>query len=142
VTDRSFAVPCQSHYPERVSTATAKGLPGALLRYRVMAYVTGVLLAAMTLIAIPYKLIYGGDPIWYGIGWMMHGWAYIVYVAAALDLVFRLRWGLLQALGVVLAGTVPFMSFVAERKVTHAVTARMGTDDEVATPAKAAAPNG
>jgi integral membrane protein len=88
-----------------------------------MAYFTGVLLAFMTVVGLPYKYLLDGDAAWYGLGWMLHGWAYIAYVAVALDLVFRLRWGLLRALGVVLAGTIPFMSFVAERKVTHAVQA-------------------
>lgn len=106
-------------------SAADKGLNGALIRYRVMAYVTGVLLAAMTVVAVPAKLAFGGEPVWYAMGWMLHGWAYILYVAVALDLVFRLRWDLLRALGVVLAGTIPFMSFVAERKVTRAVEARM-----------------
>ena len=100
-----------------------RGLSGALTRFRVMAYFTGVLLAFMTVVGLPYKYLLDGDAAWYGLGWMLHGWAYIAYVAVALDLVFRLRWGLLRALGVVLAGTIPFMSFVAERKVTHAVEA-------------------
>jgi len=107
-------------YPESVNVRT-KGLPGALSRYRVMAYITGVLLAFMTVVGLPYKYIFGGDAAWYSIGWSLHGWVYVVYVMAALDLVFRLRWGLLRALGVVLAGTIPFMSFVAERRVTYAV---------------------
>ncbi len=88
-----------------------------------MAYVTGVLLGFLTVVGLPYKYLLDGDASWYAVGWMLHGWAYIIYVAFALDLVFRLRWSLLRALGVVLAGTIPFMSFVAERRVTHAVDA-------------------
>jgi integral membrane protein len=106
-----------------VTAPAPRGLSGALTRFRVMAYFTGVLLAFMTVVGLPYKYLLDGDAAWYGLGWMLHGWAYIAYVAVALDLVFRLRWGLLRALGVVLAGTIPFMSFVAERKVTHAVQA-------------------
>lgn len=86
-----------------------------------MAYFTGVLLAVMTVVGLPYKYLLDGDAAWYALGWMLHGWAYIAYVAVALDLVFRLRWDLLRALAVVLAGTIPFMSFVAERKVARAV---------------------
>ena len=98
-----------------------RGLRGALARYRVFAYITGVLLAFMTVVGLPYKYFFDGDAAWYSIGWLLHGWVYVAYVATALDLVFRLRWSLLRALGVVLAGTIPFMSFVAERKVTRAV---------------------
>lgn len=104
-----------------MATPNLRGLSGALTRYRVFAYLTGVLLAFMTVVGLPYKYLFGGEAAWYAIGWIAHGWIYIAYVAVALDLVFRLRWSLLRALGVVLAGTIPFMSFVAERKVTHAV---------------------
>lgn len=99
-----------------MSAASPQALRGALIRYRIMAYITGVLLAVMTIVVISRA-----EPSWYGTGWMLHGWAYIVYVAAALDMVFRLRWGVLPSLAVVLAGTIPFMSFVAERKVTRSV---------------------
>ena len=103
----------------------AKGLSGALTRFRVMAFVTGVVLATMTVIGLPYaKLIVpdGQDPAaWYSFGWMAHGWLYIAYVAVTLDLVFRLRWHVGRALLIILAGTIPFMSFVAERYVTRKV---------------------
>lgn len=98
-----------------------KGLAGALLRFRIMAYLTGVLLAFLTVVGLPYKYLLGLDATWYSIGWMLHGWFYVAYVAVTLDLVFRLRWSLLRALGTLLAGTIPFMSFVAERYVTRAV---------------------
>ena len=103
----------------------AKGLSGALTRFRIMAFVTGVVLATMTVIGLPYaKLLVpdGQEPAaWYSFGWMAHGWLYIAYVAVTLDLVFRLRWHVGRALLIVLAGTIPFMSFVAERYVTRKV---------------------
>jgi integral membrane protein len=109
-----------------MSERALRGLPGALVRYRIMAYFTGVLLAFMTVVGLPYKYLFDGDPAgWYAVGWIGHGWAYILYVAFALDLVFRMRWNLLAALGVVLAGTIPFMSFVAEYRVRRSVEARL-----------------
>ncbi len=125
-----------------MSSASPKALSSALLRYRVMAYVTGVLLGFMTVVGLPYKYLMDGDAAWYSVGWMLHGWAYILYVAVALDLVFRLRWDLLRALGVVLAGTIPFMSFVAERRVSRAVVRRTAAAAVAAEPAQAATPNG
>ena len=116
-----------------------RGLRGSLARYRVFAYITGVLLAFMTVVGLPYRYFFDGDAAWYSIGWMLHGWVYVAYVATALDLVFRLRWSLLRALGVVLAGTIPFMSFVAERKVTHAVERIAAQAEEAA--GRAAAPS-
>ena len=112
-----------------MSASSTKNVTAALTRYRVMAYTTGFALAFMTVVGLPYKFIVGGHPIWYAMGWMFHGWAYIIYVAVALDLIFRLRWDLLRALAVVLAGTIPFMSFVAERRVTRAVEAKLAAAD-------------
>lgn len=109
----------------RGSSGSAKGLSGALSRFRIMAFVTGVVLATMTVIGLPYRYIFlpeGQDPAeWYSFGWLAHGWLYIAYVAVTLDLVFRLRWHVGRALLILLAGTIPFMSFVAERYVTRRV---------------------
>lgn len=111
--------------PVRSSSGSSKALSGALIRFRIMAFVTGVLLAFMTVVGLPYaKLLLGEgqDPAaWYGLGWMAHGWLYIAYVAVTLDLVFRLRWHVGRALLIALAGTIPFMSFVAERYVSRRV---------------------
>ena len=41
------------------------------------------------------------------------------------DLAFRMRYGILKTLGILLAGTIPFMSFVAERVTHRDVTARI-----------------
>jgi integral membrane protein len=98
-----------------------KGLAGALTRYRIMAFVTGVVLAVMTVVGLPFKYLFDGQALWYSAGWMAHGWLYVAYVAVALDLVFRMKWGLGRALLILLAGTIPFMSFVAERWVTRRV---------------------
>lgn len=109
--------------PDPQSTVVAgKGLPGALTRFRVMAFVTGVLLAFMVVIGMPYRyLIAQSAPGWYSVGWLAHGWVYLVYVLATLDLVFRLKWHLGRAIPILLAGTIPFMSFVAESYVTKRV---------------------
>lgn len=108
---------------DSVTVRAPKGLRGALVRFRIMAFATGVLLAFMATIGIPYRLIASPDPLptWYSVGWMLHGWLYVAYVAVSLDLVFRLRWHLGKALLILLAGTVPYMSFVAERYVSKRV---------------------
>jgi integral membrane protein len=43
----------------------------------------------------------------------------MVYLAATFDLSRRADWPLKRMLLVMLAGTVPFVSFYAERRVTH-----------------------
>ena len=116
----SAAEPGSAEPPAAPITAP-KGLAGALTRFRIMAFITGVVLAFMTVVGLPFKYVFDGQALWYTIGWQAHGWLYIIYVAVSLDLVFRLRWHLGRAVLILLAGTIPFMSFVAERYVTKRV---------------------
>jgi integral membrane protein len=88
----------------------------ALTRYRIMAYITGVLLLVLVA-AMLVKYVGSGDGRYVDIVAPMHGWVYAVYLVATLDLAVRRRWGWLKSLLVVLAGTIPFASFVAERRV-------------------------
>jgi len=103
---------------------------GALIRFRVMAWVTGVLLAVMTVIGLPLKYIFnatdeGFAGTFYAVGWVGHGWLYILYLVTALDICFRMRYSVLRTLAVLLAGTLPFASFVAEHLVAKDVRARL-----------------
>ena len=102
---------------------------GAFLRYRVLAYVTGVLLATMTIWAVIgyFVLDYSSmssKPGLYVLGWTGHGWLYFVYLITGIDLAFRVRYSVLRTVGILVAGTVPFMSFVAEYYVHKDFTAR------------------
>ena len=90
---------------------------GALTRYRVMAYVTGVVLATSCLLGLSFWPWYVGEGA-AGWLWTAHGYLYIVYVVTAFLLALRARWSVVKTLLVMAAGTVPFMSFVAERRVT------------------------
>jgi integral membrane protein len=107
----------------------------ALQRYRVLAYATGVFLLLLTLHVIVQTVQWnrdgGGFSDSLGLGtwvpganhWvpMVHGYLYLVYVVVTVDLWFRTRLPVVRTVLVVLAGTVPFMSFVAERWVSARV---------------------
>ena len=86
-------------------------------RFRVMAFLTGAVLAFLTLVALPYKYALHGTGTWTMYGWMAHGWLYIVYVLVSLDLSLKAKVGTKQLIIMALAGTIPFMSFVVERKL-------------------------
>lgn len=90
--------------------------PGAVTRYRVMAWVTGVVLALSTFTALRFWPWYVGPGI-AGALWTAHGWLYLLYVAATLQLAYQVRWHPVRVVLMLLAGTVPFMSFIAERAV-------------------------
>jgi len=53
----------------------------------------------------------------------VHGFLYMGYIVATLMLAERCRWEPKKAVLVLLAGTVPAASFVAERRVTREVRA-------------------
>jgi integral membrane protein len=104
---------------------------GALTRYRVMAYVVGVMLLVLVFIAVPLKYL-GDNPTLVEVVGPIHGFLYVVYLIFTVDLTFRLRWPIGRMLLIMLAGTIPFMSFVAERWVTRNARARAGTEPAAA----------
>lgn len=93
----------------------------ALRNYRVAAWVTGVVLAVMMCIAWPLEGFGVLPHITVGIGFTIHGWLYMAYVVVTLILAERARWRPVDALVVLLCGTIPFASFFAERRVTARV---------------------
>ena len=108
--------------PERVAAAQ-----GALMRYRVMAFVTGVVLLAgciaLILKGIGVKHLEPGT----GLLWVGHGYLYLVYVIATAMLGVKLRWPLPRYALVMLAGTIPTASFVAEHFITRQTRRAAGT---------------
>lgn len=82
-----------------------------------MAYVTGVVLATSCLLGLSVWPWYVGEGA-AGWLWTAHGWLFIVYVVVTFLLALGSRWSVVKTLLVMAAGTIPFMSFVAERRVT------------------------
>jgi integral membrane protein len=101
----------------------------ALGRYRVMAYVTGGWLLLLTLeLVLKYVVdVNGGHRpvigVWVAI---VHGWVYIAYLVTVFLLWTKMRWGLGRLVAMVLAGVIPFMSFVLEIRVHRDALAELG----------------
>ncbi len=95
----------------------------ALTRYRVMAYIVGTMLLVLVLVAMPLKYV-GDDESLIGIVGPLHGFLYAVYLLATLSLGTKSLWTFRRTVGVMLAGTVPFLSFYVERRVTARATER------------------
>ncbi|WP_229403163.1 DUF3817 domain-containing protein [Micromonospora okii] len=91
---------------------------GALTRYRVIAWIVGVALVVLVLIGMPLKYGFDESGVVAVVG-TAHGWLYMLYLAAAFDLSRRADWPLKRMVLVMLAGTVPFVSFYAERRVSR-----------------------
>lgn len=94
-------------------------LAAALRRFRAAAYVVGVFL--LLLVAAMVVKYAGDQPRAVEIVGPIHGFIYAVYLVIALDLALRAKWSIRGTVLVLLAGTVPFLSFVAERWVTRRV---------------------
>jgi integral membrane protein len=99
----------------------------ALTRFRVIAWVVGVFLLLLTAgILLRYTDLFGvrTDVLSRTVS-PIHGFGYMLYLAAGIDLASRRRWRPFTTLGVLLAGTVPGLSFYAERRVTRDVRAEL-----------------
>lgn len=105
-------------------------MAAALTRYRVLAYVVGVGLLVLVLVAMPLKY-FADSPGLVAVVGPLHGFVFFVYVLVALDLAVRARFSPVWAVLVLLAGTIPFVSFVAERRVTRDVQAQLDRSPRV-----------
>ena len=84
------------------------------------AWATGVALLLLVLVAMPLKYL-ADSATMVRIVAPVHGWLYVGYVVTAFVVAYRLRWSPGRTVLLLLAGTVPFMSFVAERRVLRQV---------------------
>ena len=113
-----------SRLPRALARRAGQGVPAALTRYRVMAWIVGVLLVALVLVAVPIKYAAHVDEPVTVLG-TLHGWLYFIFFVTACDLAVRARWSLRDTVLTVVAGTVPLLSFVAERVATRRTRAAL-----------------
>jgi len=88
----------------------------AVLRYRVMAYITGVVLVFLCFVGIPLQI--AGHPAVANDVGVVHGILYIIYLVFAWILARKLQLATKPTLIMLLAGTIPIMTFIVERWIT------------------------
>ncbi|WP_328873895.1 DUF3817 domain-containing protein [Streptomyces sp. NBC_00287] len=89
-----------------------------LTRYRVMAYVTAVMLLVLcTCMVFKYGFDMGED-VTLAVS-QVHGVLYIIYLVFAFDLGSKARWPFGKLLWVLLSGTIPFAAFFVERRIAR-----------------------
>lgn len=108
--------------------------------YQVMAAIVGVLLVVLVLVGVPLANFDGTEmwgvfpstPVWFTVGssphrlgefitsvlGVAHGWLYMIFLVAAFLLSRRARWPMGFTLVTLVCGTVPLLSFWAERRAT------------------------
>lgn len=124
-----------------------------LTAYRVMATIVGVLLVTLFFIGVPLANFDGtsmwgvfpstptiwpegstaqevGEAITTYLG-IAHGWLYMIFVLTAFTLSRRARWEPAFTLVTLLCGTIPVVSFWAERRATRRVKAQLAAGELV-----------
>jgi integral membrane protein len=92
---------------------------GALQRFRLMAILCGANLLLLIFIYMPAKHIFNVVEThqWMVFIPVAHGYLYIVYILTALQIGVQKRMSLPVILALIAAGTLPFASFIAERRI-------------------------
>ncbi len=91
-----------------------------LTRYRVMAYITAVMLLVLcTSMIFKYGFGKGADATL--VISQIHGVLFIIYLIFAFDLGQKARWPFGRLLWVLVSGTIPTAAFFVERKVAQDV---------------------
>ncbi len=107
-------------------------MKAALTPYRVMSGIVGVLLIILCLVGLPLHYLSPdgstaeaiGDGISAYLG-VAHGWLYMIFLVAAFVLSRKADWDLRFTITTLAMGTVPVLSFWAERRATHDVRAKL-----------------
>ena len=96
-------------------------ISAALRRFKVMAVVVGIGLLILCVELVLHRVFHNDSLAWWS---PIHGVLYMLYLVATVDLGLKVRWPITRIVGVMLAGVVPFFSFVMERKVARQVEGR------------------
>ena len=93
-------------------------MKSALTRFRVMAIICGINLVLLVIYMVAKHIFRAFDQsnpfIFIPIA---HGYFYIVYILTALQIGVQKKMPLTTIVALIAAGTIPFASFIAERKV-------------------------
>lgn len=90
-----------------------------LVRYRVLANVVGVVLIVLMFVAVPLRYLAGIHEVSKAVS-PVHGVMYMLLVLSIVSLGRSRGWPITRMVLVAVAGTVPVLSFVVERRVTRA----------------------
>jgi integral membrane protein len=92
-----------------------------LTRYRVMAYVTAVMLLVLCTCSVLSRFLGVLDKDVTLVVSQTHGVLFMIYLVVAFDLGQKARWAFGKLLWVLVSGTIPAAAFFVERKVSREV---------------------
>jgi integral membrane protein len=117
-----------------LSGLVQRGLIGALIRYRVMAFIVGTALLCLFIVVI-FQAFGAKVKLAEEIVAPVHGYLYLLYLVAAADLARRAHWRLGRILLVVAAGFVPTLAFFIEHRVYQQMQAEWAEEARAEPPA-------
>ena len=107
------------------SSDRTRAVQSALTRYRIMAWLAGIGLLLLVLNMF-LRYVLDLDTI-LNLVPRVHGFVYMIYLVTVVDLACRMKWTWTRGILVALAGTIPFLSFVAEHRVTRDTREQLAT---------------
>jgi integral membrane protein len=90
-------------------------------RFRFMAIIAGVMSLLLWFVDLPVVYLFD-NPDWKAaVAWIpfVHGWVYAAYVLVAIQFSVKAKWPMKKIIWLILAGTLPFASIAAERRVVR-----------------------
>ena len=102
-------------------TNSEVNIQGTWKFFKTMALIVGTVLIGLTGLFIYVHGFGNAKPEFYGPAFIVHGWLFPLYVVSTFALAQKLKWSLPKTLLVMIAGTVPLMSFIAERNVASEI---------------------
>lgn len=94
----------------------------ALNIFSVTAWITGIMLIALVIRMILEYLVGMQMPDWATFIAIVHGWCYLAFIIATLNLGLKARWTPQWWITTMLGGVVPFLSFYVEANRRKQVT--------------------
>ncbi len=92
-----------------------------IFRFRIMAIIAGVMSLLLWFVDIPVAYFINNGEWKEKVAWIpfVHGWIYFVYVITAIQFATKARWPIMKMFGLILAGTLPIASLLAERRIVR-----------------------
>jgi integral membrane protein len=86
-----------------------------------MAIVAGVMSLLLWFVDLPVVYLFDNLDWKSAVAWIpfVHGWVYAAYVLVAIQFSVKAHWPMKKIIWLILAGTLPFASIAAERRVVR-----------------------
>ncbi|MGA0914410.1 MAG: DUF3817 domain-containing protein [Candidatus Nanopelagicaceae bacterium] len=100
-----------------------KSMHGVFIRFRVMAVIAGVMSLLLWFVDLPAVYLIDNPSLKEQVSWIpyVHGYTYPFYVLTAIHLAAKMRWSVPRMIALILAGTLPLTSFIAERRLVRSI---------------------